>query len=45
MKKLIVIDGNSLAFGKNPKEGEFSDKITKSSIDERDIFIVRKFIK
>ena len=45
MKKLIVIDGNSLAFGKNPKEGEFSDKITKSSIDDRDIFIVRKFIK
>ena len=45
MKKLIVIDGNSLAFGKNPKDGEFSDEVSKSSIDDRDIFIVRKFIK
>lgn len=45
MKKLIIIDGNSLAFGKNPKEGEFPDNMSKSSIDERDIFIVRKFMK
>jgi len=45
MKKLIIIDGNSLAFGKNPKEGEVSEKLSKSSTDQRDIFIVRKFIK
>ncbi len=45
MKKLVIIDGNSLAFGKRPKDGEVSDKISKSPIDKRDIFIVRKFIK
>ena len=45
MKKIIIIDGNSLAFGRVPEEGSVPDKISKSSIDNRDIFIVRKFIK
>ena len=41
----MIIDGNSLAFGRNPKDGDFPDNVSKSSIDKRDIFIVRKFIK
>ncbi len=45
MKKIVIIDGNSLAFGRKPKEGKISDKISKSSIDNRDIYIVRKFMK
>ena len=44
MKKIIIIDGNSLAFGRLPKKSE-SDKVTKSAVDQRDIYITRKFMK
>jgi|GEM_PF-3293808 len=44
MKKIIIIDGNSFAFGREPKADE-SEKISKSAIDQRDIYITRKFMK
>ncbi len=45
MKKIVIIDGNSLAFGRMPNEKEISSEISKSAFDNRDIYIVRKFIK
>ncbi len=45
MKKIVIIDGNSLAFGRMPNEKEISSETSKSAFDNRDIYIVRKFIK
>ncbi len=45
MKKIIIIDGNSLAYSRVPDSEKFKDEMLYSSKDNRDIFIVRKFIK
>ncbi len=45
MKKIIIIDGNSLAYSRIPDPDKFKDKLLFSSKDSRDIFIARKFIK
>ncbi|BDU67375.1 MAG: hypothetical protein TYPL_0280 [Candidatus Tyloplasma litorale] len=45
MKKVIIIDGNSLAYSRVPDSDKISTNSMWSSIDKRDIFIVRKFIK
>ncbi len=45
MKKIIIIDGNSLAYSRVPDREKFKDKFLYSSIDQRDIFITRKFLK
>lgn len=45
MKKVIIIDGNSLAYSRIPDPEKFKDNLLYSSIDKRDIFIVRKFMK
>ncbi len=45
MKKIIIIDGNSLAYSRVPDVNKVNNELLYSSIDNRDIFIVRKFIK
>ncbi len=45
MKKVIIIDGNSLAYSKVPDPEKFDKKLLYSSTDNRDIFITRKFMK
>ncbi len=45
MKKIIIIDGNSLAYSRIPEADKFKDKFLFSSVDNRDIFISRKFMK
>ncbi len=45
MKKVIIIDGNSMAYSSLPNPDKFKDKFLYSSKDQRDIFIVRKFMK
>lgn len=45
MKKVILIDGNSLAFRKMPDYDKVSKFVSQSSIDNRDIYVVRNFIK
>ncbi len=45
MKKIIIIDGNSLAYSRVPDREKFKDKFLYSSVDQRDIFITRKFLK
>ncbi len=45
MKKIIIIDGNSLAYSNIPNPEKVPEKILYSSTDNRNIFIIRKFIK
>lgn len=45
MNKIIIIDGNSLAFSRMPKESELNNEIYRSKKDNSDIYIVRKFFK
>ncbi|NQX83315.1 MAG: hypothetical protein HRS50_01190 [Mycoplasmataceae bacterium] len=45
MKKIIIIDGNSLAYSRIPDEKKISKEEMFSKIDNREIYIVRKFIK
>lgn len=45
MKKILIIDGNSLAYSRIPDEDKTPKDALYSSIDNRNIFIVRKFMK
>ncbi len=45
MKKIIIIDGNSLAYSRIPDVNKGDKKALFAASDNRDIFIVRKFIK
>lgn len=45
MKKIIIIDGNSLAYSRVPDKKKISKEAMYSSIDNREIYIVRKFMK
>lgn len=45
MKKIIIIDGNSLAYSRIPDREKFNDKLLYSKNEGKDIFIARKFIK
>ncbi len=45
MKKIIIIDGNSLAYSRVPDREKFSNKLLYSKNGEEDIFIARKFLK
>lgn len=45
MKKFIIIDGNSLAYSRVAEEGKTPSEVMFSSVDQRNIFIVRKFMK
>ncbi len=44
-KKIIIIDGNSLAYSNVPNPEKVNDKFMYSTPDREDIYIVRKFIK
>lgn len=45
MKKIIIIDGNSLAYSRVPDSKKASNDEMFASSDGRDIYIVRKFIR
>lgn len=45
MKKIIIIDGNSLAYSNVPNHNKLKKEDIYSVIDNREIYIVRKFIK
>ena len=45
MKKIIIIDGNSLVFSRMPKQNELDNSVYQSKEDKSDIYIVRKFFK
>ncbi len=45
MKKIIIIDGNSLAYSRIPDVEKMPKETVFASTDSRNIFIVRKFIK
>ncbi len=45
MKKIIIIDGNSLAYSRVPDIKKVAKNEMYAATDNRDIYIVRKFIK
>ncbi len=45
MKKIIIIDGNSLAFSRMPKQDELDNSINRAKDDQSDIYVIRKFFK
>lgn len=45
MNKIIIIDGNSLAFSRMPKDNELNNEMFRHKTDNNDIYVVRKFFK